>query len=573
MAGIQSVLDIGQWALHAQQLGMAVTAHNVANVNTQGYSRQRLILEPATPENYQPGQIGRGVRPASIQRVYDNFLGIQLRRELSTKGSLQTQSSYYKQLESIFSGLSDSDLGSELRAFWSAWEELSLHPEGSTERVGVREAAQQVASRIRGLREKLVNLQEQLNRSIGVSVDRVNELASHIAQLNIQIKRSEGSGQNANDLRDMRDKALDEMAGLMEIQFWETQDGFSVVGPGGVALVEGPNHWELTSQTGATGLEEVYWESSSGLLVSITDKIASGSIGGMLRLGQEVVSRELGRLDGFSQELIWSVNRELSTASGRSPFTSLEGQAAGDPSQPLADSGLAFGNRVGDGEIHIWLYDVGTPPSALGRIEVSVLAGSTSLQDLVDQIQNDPDNAGRLQASITAEGRLSLQAAGGGGFAISLDSSGALAALEVNTLFTGSSSLDIQVTGTVMQDYRLIGAGRPQDVTGEFAPGDNSASLAVLALRESPLLDGESLEQAWATAVSGLGVEASGAYRVMDYQDQVVEQLEQQRSSVSGVNLDEEMVKLLEYQWAYQAAARLIETGRDMMQSLIEMMR
>lgn len=573
MAGIQSVLDIGQWALHAQQLGMAVTAHNVANVNTQGYSRQRLLLEPATPENYQPGQIGRGVRAAGIERVYDRFLGLQLRNELGTQGSLQAQSSYYKQLETIFSGLSDSDLGSELRAFWSAWEELSVHPEGTTERVGVREAALQVASRIRGLRGKLVGLQEQLNRSIRVSLGRANELSSHIAQLNIQIKRTEGSGQNANDLRDMRDKALDELAGLMEIQSWETQDGFSVAGPGGVALVEGPNHWSLTSQSADTGLEEVFWKSSSGSLVSLTDKIGSGSIGGMLRLNKEAVSRELERLERFSQELIWNVNRELSSASGKTPFTSLTGQSVSDPLQPLTSSVRPFGERIGDGEIHIWIYDGGNPPAALGRIEVTVTAGSTSLQDLVDQIQNDPENAGRLQAVITADGKLSLQAAGVGGFAISQDTSGALAALGINTLFRGSGSLDIEVSEAVMQDFRLVGAGRVEDLTGSFSPGDNSAALDVIALRDAPLLDGESLERAWATAVAGLGVEASGAYRVADYQDRVVEQLEQQRSSTSGVNLDEEMVKLLEYQWAYQAAARLIETGRDMMQSLIEMMR
>ncbi len=573
MAGIQSVLDIGQWALHAQQLGMAVTAHNVANVNTQGYSRQRLILEPATPENYQPGQIGRGVRAASIERIYDRFLGIQLRGELSAKGSLQAQSSYYKQLESILSGLSDTDLGSELRAFWSAWEELSVHPEGTTERVAVREAAVQVSSRIRGLRDKLVGLQEQLNRSVRLSVDRVNELASQISELNLQIKRSEGSGQNANDLRDMRDKALDELASLMEVQYWETEDGFSVVGSGGVALVEGPNHWSLTTQTADTGLEQVFWQSPSGVLVPMTDKIRAGSIGGMLRLGQEVVSRELDRLQSLSQELIWSVNGQLATSSGKSPFTSLWGQAVSDPSRPLSDSGLSFGDRIRDGEIHIWLYDEGNPPTALGAIQVSVVAGSTSLQDLVDQIQSHPSNGGRLQASVSAEGKLILDASEGFGFAISQDTSNALAALELNTLFTGSGSQDIRVSEAVMQDARLIGAGRVQDADGTFTPGDNKAALDVLALRDAPLLDGESLERAWATAVSGLGVEASGAYRVADYQDQVVEQLEQQRSSTSGVNLDEEMIKLLEYQWAYQAAARLIQTGRDMMQSLIEMMR
>lgn len=570
MASIHTILDIGQWSLHAQQMGIAVTSHNVANVNTQGYSRQRLILEPARPQNHRPGQLGGGVRPVAIERVYDNFLGIQLRNELSTQGSLGAQASYYKQLEAIYSGLSDSDLGAQFQTFWSAWEDLSLHPEGTTERVAVREAAVQLTSRISGLRDKLVGMRDQLNRSVEISLGRVNELTSSIAELNVEIMRAEASNQNANDFRDMRDKALDELSSLLNIQFWEGEKGeLSVVGPGGMALVIDSYSWRLQTESQAEGIADVVWTDPQGNKVVITDKIRSGSIGGILRMRDQVVARELDRLDGIAGALIWNLNKALSTAAPISPFQELASHVKVDPNQPLMSSSIPFASKIQGGEIRIWLYDGSQPPVPLGSIEVTVDA-ATTLQDLADQINGDPDNAGRLDAVVEPNGTLSLAGTGGVRFAVSEDTSNALAALGMNGLFVGSASVDIAVAPDLIEDPTLLGSARIE-TDGTLNPGDNRATLEVLALRDASVLGNESLERAWASAVAGLGVEAAAAYRTSEYQDAVVGQLEEQKASTSGVNLDEEMVRLLEYQWAYQAAARLIQTAREMLDTVVSL--
>lgn len=568
MAGIHTILDIAQWSLHAQQLGIGVTSHNIANVNSEGYSRQRLVLEPARPQNYAPGQLGRGVRPVTIERLYDRFLGIQLRNELSTQGSLSAQAAYYRQLEAVYSGLSDSDLGAQLQSFWSAWEDLSLHPEGTTERVAVREAAQQLASRIKGLREKLVSMRDQLNRSVEISVERVNELTGSIAQLNVEIMRAEASGQNANDFRDMSDKALDELSGLLNVQFWEGDRGeLSVVGPGGMALVMESHSWQLRTESPEEGLTDVIWEDARGNKVVITEQIQSGSLGGMLRMRDQVVLRELDRLDGFASALIWSLNKELSTSVPVSPFRELSSKVQVDPAEALIGSSIPFGSKIQPGQIRIWLYDSSDPSLVLGSLEAVVDSGTT-LEDLVDQINADPDNGGLLDASVGADGTLSLRAEAGALFAISQDTSNVMAVLGVNGLFVGTGSVDISVREELLGDATLLGSGRVSS-DGALNPGDNRAVMDVLAMRDAPVVGNESPERAWSSAVAGLGVEASAAYRTSEYQDMVVGQMEDQKASTSHVNLDEEMVRLLEYQWAYQAAARLIQTAREMLDTVV----
>lgn len=574
MASINTILDIGRWSLHAQQMGVSVTAHNIANVNTPGYSRQILILEPAKPQDSSPGQLGRGVRPVSIERIYDHFLATQLRRELGTQGNLSTQASYFRQLEAIYSGLSDSDLGAQLQNFWSAWEELSLHPEGSAQKVALKETALQLTSRINGLHAKLTSLRDQLNRSLVISAERVNELTSQIAELNLQIARSKGSGQNPNDLKDMRDRALDELAGLLNVDFWEAQDGTMwVMGPGGMALVMGTNRWELQVKETSEGIKEVLWTDSHGNQINMTDQITSGSIAGILGMRDRVVLREMEKLDLLARELIWEVNVRVSEGAPLSPFSSLQSQVQiEDPNQSLFSSNLPYSERLKEGTITIWLYDSSLPPTALGRIEVQV-DSSTSLQDIVDQINSSPENGSRLTAEVT-QGFLTLQASNGYGFLISEDKSFVLPFLGLNTFFKGFSATSISVSEQIQRDPSRVGTAWVDPSDGTFNPGDNRVVLDVLTLRDSPLaaLQGQTIEGMWASTVAGVGVEAAASYRTSEYQDAVVSQLEEQRASVSGVNLDEEMVKLLEYQWAYQAAARLIQTSREMLQTVMSIL-
>jgi flagellar hook-associated protein 1 len=573
MAGIQTIFNIGQWALQAQQMGIAVTSHNVANVNTPGFSRQRLILEPARAETFRPGQIGTGVRAASIERVYDQFLGVQLRSEVSDQGSLESRVRGYGQLEALYSGLSDQDLASDLQAFWASWEDLSTHPEGDAERVGVRETGRRLVERIRGLAENLDDLAVQMDQSVSIALRQASDLAGQIADLNGEIERTENSGQNANDLRDMRDQALEELSGIVDVQTWENEDGtVSVMGPGGVPLVSGIYRWSLATLETEPDRSSVVWEDGHGNQVDITSEIRSGSVGGYLQIRDEAIPRRLEALDGLARELIWGVNVGQATSVGAAPQTQASSAAPVPPGDALMSSDLPFASRIAPGEIHLWLYDGAEPPAALGRVEVSVDAGTT-LQDVADQINADPDNGGRILATVDSDGILSLQGQGGARFAVTADDSNVMAAIGLGGFFSGSSAHDLDISEAVRTDAGVIGSGRAEDGDGTMAPGDNRAVLDMVALRDAKVLNGSTLESAYATSVAELGLEASAAYRGGEYQDLVVAQLREQRSSVSGVSLDEEMMRLMEYQWAYEAAARLIQTGQEMLQTILDIKR
>jgi len=583
MSNIYQLMNTAQWALHAQQLGMSVTAHNIANLNTPGYSRQTLILESSTPMDWAPGQLGTGVRAVAVKRIYDQFLGLQLQEELSQQGRVEAERRLYEQLESIFSLSEEAGLSADLQAFWDAWEDLSNHPEGHAERVAVREAGLQLARRLQVMYDDLKQLQDQMDESVRIAVEKVNELTEQIAGLNERIFRAEAAGQDANDVRDQRDQRIRELAELLDVRSWEEDGKVTVLGPGGRLLVSGLDAWRLRTEVDESGRVRVLWEEGTGRSADITQEITSGTLGGTMEMRDRVVLGHLETLDSLARELIWQVNAIHCAASGTSPWPELSSTVAVpdyDPlsgSPPLMESSLPFASRITAGEIHIWVYD-GDPPVPGGRIEVMVDA-STTLQDVADQINSDPDNGGRLTATVYADGTLTLSAANGAGFSVARDDSHLLAALGMGGFFGGSGAGSIEVAQGVRTTTDRIAAGRVDEdggltgTAGSLAPGDNRAALAVAALRNAPVLEGASLAEVYAAQVGELGLEASSAYRAAEYQEMVVQEVEDQLSSVSGVSVDEEMIRLMEYQWAYEAAARLIQSSREMIQAVLDLVR
>ena len=138
MPGIYSTLNIGKSALLTQQLAMEVAGHNIANVNTEGYSRQRLQMETNPPFDYYPGQIGSGVRGAEVSRIVDSYTEGQIRTEAQSLGWWEANQSALEGVEALFSGYG---LGDALGEFWNAWEDLADNPEGDAERTVIKNRA------------------------------------------------------------------------------------------------------------------------------------------------------------------------------------------------------------------------------------------------------------------------------------------------------------------------------------------------------------------------------------------------------------------------------------------------
>ncbi|AEB75774.1 flagellar hook protein FlgK [Clostridium botulinum] len=219
MSGLFSTLNVGKRGLYAQQGALDVTSHNIANSNTEGYTRQRALMEttrpfgmPAMDNQVGPGQIGTGVEISKIQRVRDTFMDYQVRRETSTLGQYEARDKYLSEIEGIFNEPSDTGISNLIGKFFDAWQEVANHPEGSNSRTVLASQASAIASELNHTYNQLEKVKENAQESIKQSVFDVNNALDRVDKLNQQIMAVKISGMEPNDLMDKRDLLLDELS-------------------------------------------------------------------------------------------------------------------------------------------------------------------------------------------------------------------------------------------------------------------------------------------------------------------------------------------------------------------------
>ncbi|EGO87768.1 flagellar hook-associated protein FlgK [Clostridium botulinum C] len=219
MSGLFATLNVGKRGLYAQQGALDVTSHNIANSNTEGYTRQRAIMETTRPfgmpsMNCQigPGQVGTGVEISKIQRVRDTFMDYQVRRETSTLGQYEARDKYLSEVEGIFNEPSDTGVSTLIGKFFDAWQEVAKHPEGSNARTVLASQASALANELNHTYSQLTKVKENAQESIKQATFDINNALDRVDKLNQQIMAVKISGMEPNDLMDKRDLLLDELS-------------------------------------------------------------------------------------------------------------------------------------------------------------------------------------------------------------------------------------------------------------------------------------------------------------------------------------------------------------------------
>jgi len=313
-------LEIGRKALQTQQRALDVTGHNIANANTPGFSRQQAVMATtnpfALPSFNRPigaGQIGTGVMVQEIRRLRDDFIDLQVRQEVNRTGEWEAKQNALQKLEVILNEPSDSGLRTVLDQFWEAWQELSKKPELEAVRSLVRQRGIAVAETFNHLDSQLTDLAEDLDASIRIKVDEINNIASQIATLNDQIVRVEVQGDHANDLRDKRDLLVDELSKIVQVTVKEDQYGSLTVSIGGRALVSGSKNFEITAVNNALnfGYADIQWLADGSSVL-----IKSGSMKGMLDTRDTTVPDYRSQLDAMAQAFANAVNAEHAAGFG-----------------------------------------------------------------------------------------------------------------------------------------------------------------------------------------------------------------------------------------------------------------
>ncbi|MBI2436032.1 MAG: flagellar hook-associated protein FlgK [Candidatus Hydrogenedentes bacterium] len=563
MGTLFSTLDIGRAGLQVAQVQLDVAAHNISNVNTEGYSRQRANIITRIPNMTPYGAIGRGPLVAGIERLRDPFLDRVFRQQAPGLASAEIKASYFNRIEDVFQEPSDDALGTRIGQFFDALNDFANNVEELPVRVSVLSEAQAMTAQLNQAANRLAELRTNTNEEVRNLVPEINSLAERIADMNVTIQETELTGREANDLRDRRDVLVDDLARLVNITTQERDNGNIDVFLGGDELVVGRSARLLEAVPDPT----IDPDRPDLLLVRFVDSgrdanITDGELAGVLEM-RDVHLREVeDKLDTIAQGLILSINRIHSEGNGLENISAtLEStNAVNDPNAALNSTGLPF--PVQDGSFDIVVYD------SAGNIAetrtITIDDTTTSLNDIAAQIDASPF----LDASVDSDGFLSITPTGGATFTFSNDTSDALPALGLNGLFTGSSAATIGVSQHVLDNPLLLSSGYSTDPT---ETGDNEAALDMAAVRNTPVLNGDSqtIDEFYESTVVQLGIDARANNDVLEVERAFVEDVEGRRQEVAGVNLDEEVTTLIQFQRAFEASARVITITDRMLETLM----
>lgn len=438
-------LEIGKRALLTHQMTMITIGHNMANVSTPGYSRQRVNVTSTRPHETASYNIGSGVTISGVTSIRDFFLTAQFRSENKSLGEWASREKALGQIEAFFNEPNDNGLGNALNEFWSSWSDLSANPESMAARSAVIAKSNTLVTSFHSLDRQLLNLQTSTDQDVVNVVGRINLYAREIANLNRIVVGEELGAATANDSRDQRDLLLDKLSALVDVTTIDNPNGSVSVFISGLALVENSDTFNLGTKINTSGRQakhDIVWQGTSTKV-----KITGGQLKGLVKTRDEVVVKYQAQLDEIVSALVSNVNTLHRTGSG------LNGS-----------SGLNFFNS---------------------RF----------------------DSAGTLQLETA-----------------------------------------------LVNDASLIAA------SASGAPGDNSVALDIADLSQATVMSygTATLSEYYNSMIGTIGVDSSEAKMFKGNYEVLMEQIENSRQSVQGVNLDEEMAEMIQAQHAYNAAARVI---------------
>ncbi len=432
---------------------MDATTNNVANSNTPGYSRVEPVLVSGDPVVLGSLTFGSGVVLQQLQSIRDPILQMRIQEETQQQSQLNTYVGATQQVQTLFNS-TGSDIGSEISNFFSSVSQLATDPTNLSVRQGVLTAAGNLATAFNNTANSLSQQRSSLDLTVGQTVAQINSVTSQIAALNTQISSLADTGKDASSLQDQRDVLIGQLSGLVDVHQIQTENnGLTLTTSDGTALVTGGQNFALSTQTNASGFQDVYSQGTD-----ITGNIVSGQLGGLLEARDQTIPSLLSSLDTLASGLANNLNS--ANASG----FDLNGLQGGD----------------------IFVAPAGVQGAAAN---------------------------------------LAVQMTDPAGLAASSD---------------GSSGSD-----------------------------GNVANLS--AVQNSTVISGETPTDFYSNLVYTVGNDVSNGTAELNSSQLILTQLQDQRNSVSGVDLNQEAANMVEYQRAYDAAAQVVTTINDMLNTVINM--
>ncbi len=616
------LLSIGSSALLAYRRALDTTSHNIANVSTAGYSRQRVELAALAGSGSGSGFIGNGVETQTVRRINDGLINTRLQGDTAAYARLEVFAGFAGRVDDLLSG-SDTNLAAPLQNFFDAANAVAQNPSSTAARQALIGNAQTLAARFNETQSQLDGMASEVDARMRATVTEINQISTSLAQINERIALAQGQygGQAPNDLLDQRDQLLQDLAGRIGISTVSQDDGsLNVFTSGGQSLVLGNRATALAVVGDSYGSTRA--EITLGGTAIVTNQLSGGTLGGLLDVRREVIDPARSELGKLAVGIAETVNAQH--AKGMDATGALGGLFFADPSgTALAASGntgtASVGVGFGDvsaltGDDYELRYQAGGWQLTAKSTGASVaLTGTGSAADplrgagfeltvtgtpqIGDRYSLQPTTyaAGQMRVAISDPSKVAAASP------LRVTSSSGLTAATPTVVDAGHASLldPVTITFTDPNTYQINGsgsyaytAGTPIGVNGWSVAisgtpaagsqlsiargvansGDNGNAQALGALASRSVLDGgsSSLTQAQSAMVTSAGLDAQQALMRRDAQAALQSQTFAERESVSGVNLDEEAADLVRFQQAYQAAARVIQVADTIFQTLLQ---
>ncbi len=567
-------LQVASNTLQAMQVGLQVVGNNIANANTEGFIREKVNYAPAPVQEKGNLIIGLGVQVDSITQVLDEYLGEQLRGANQDKIGAEIQNQAYKDLERLLGELSSNDLSTSLTGFFGSIEDTLNATSGdalSVRNLVVLEG-EKLSGEIQRIDERASQIQSTYDDQIRAAGDQINQLAAQIQDLNIRITQVEGGGNSGSDagaLRTERRLLTDQLTELVGAQV-EEQPG------GGLSITVGGEFLVFEGQRREVYIQESDDPNAASATIRFSDTnkeldLGGGRIYGLSSARDEIVGTFREDLDSLAKNLIFEFNKVFSSGQGLSGFQDLtSAESVSNADVPLDQAGLAFTPQ--NGEFNITVVNKNTGDEETTRINIRLLGGAddTTLNDLRSQI----DDVNGISATIDSQGRLRIQSDASdtefffsGDTNAQGDSSHVLAALGLNTFFTGSGAGSISVNSEL--DGIENASKFASSNLGLGAGTDNATRLAALISEPLDALEGASLLGQYEQLVNELAQNSTVAGSVLEGLSIFADTLDAEFQAMSGVNIDEEAIEMISLQRIYQATGRYISVIQEMLDTLI----
>jgi flagellar hook-associated protein 1 FlgK len=449
---LSRIFDIAQRSLGTYQRALDVTSHNIANASNPNYSRQRANFATEIPE-INAGMIwGSGVRLENIGRVRNQLTESQILNN-NPKFSFNDKSSYLLgQIENVFSEPSELGLSTLIDDFMNSWSQLSTSPNSIPLRNNVIYAAQKMGAKVDNLNESFDIIKSDIVAEFKSTITQINDYVDQIKNLNSKIFESSGSGISPNDFLDERDRLINELSKLTNINVTYDDKNIATISIGGVFAADGTSSVEF----------EAFEKNGELLLRSKNSMNLAALTGGEMYALKDVYSNKIPNYQSQLHDVVRAIRDEVN-------------------------------------QIHESGYTIDDPP----------LSGIKFF---------DESDEGRLV-----------------------------------------------VNSTILNDpYKIA-------VSSDGSTGNGDLALAIHEISDKKLINNLSISEAYSTLISGIGNNKQSNDNMAATDKLVLDQLELQKASYSGVSIDEEMSNVIKFQRSYDASAKLIRVADELLETLINM--